>query len=205
MIDGVLSEVQTQHHHQQGGSVMRFRVPCTCVAALLAGNAVGCSSLTDDQNPGHAGGPDPVLSVEVVVPPPGVEVREVTLRFRNWSGVSGYLLKPLDGSEWCKFMPHYRWTPVGPAGKPLSRRSRCAHCGTWSNTKWPDDYLVELKPGASWEITRQLPLRVEQPGMHRVRFEYEYLPGPNDFPQPARAWRGRLVSAEVDLFLSPDT
>src|SRR5690349_1368657 len=79
---------------------------------------------------------------------------DLVVRFRNMGRDSVFILKPMDGSKECLHMPYYRFTVLDAAGQPLQlRRDRmCNHSGLWAQTKWPADYLVELKPGGSLEI-----------------------------------------------------
>ncbi|HUG19831.1 MAG TPA: hypothetical protein VMM56_12685 [Planctomycetaceae bacterium] len=48
-------------------------------------------------------------------------------------------------------MPHYKLDVSGEDGKTLKLSSRCGHSGLWANMKWPDDYVVTLRPQESSE------------------------------------------------------
>jgi hypothetical protein len=181
-----------------------------CGVALLAAFVVACGGADDDDEPVAEEAPSPRLSVMVVprmaAVRPGVSP-SVTLRFSNDGTAPAYLIRRVDGSEHGRHMPYYRWSAVGPDGKRLKLVGRCGNTGPnglWSDTRWPEDYLIELKPGMSYEKTFSLPLRVEKAGVHRVRFEYVYRADPRGLLPPAGAWQGRLVAAEAPVFLTPE-
>src|SRR4051794_30030758 len=100
-------------------------------------------------------------------------------------------------------MPHYRFTLWNAAHQPLKLTPRCGLSGLWANTRWPQDYLVEIKPGASFAVELPLPCDIERPGPHTVAFEYVYQPKEERFAPPPGAWRGSVKAADVVLNLKP--
>jgi hypothetical protein len=73
--------------------------------------------------------------------------------------------------------------------------------GLWEGRRWPQDYLVPIKPGAGFETEEALPCEVEKDGPHTIAFEYVYQPKDEQFAPPAGAWRGSVKSVPVVLHL----
>ena len=63
------------------------------------------------------------------------------------------ILKPLDGSLWSWRLPYYSFIVKDQSGKMLTMMGRCGNTGLWGGTKWPDDYLLVLKPGEQFKKT----------------------------------------------------
>jgi hypothetical protein len=125
----------------------------------------------------------------------------VIIRFRNAGPNPVSVLKALDGSVECWHMPYYRFTIWNADRQPLKTGPRCAHSGLWVDTRWPQDYLVEIKPGANFDEEVAIPCKVEQEGPHTIAFEYVYQPGKEEFDPPPSAWRGSVKAPEVVLNL----
>jgi hypothetical protein len=155
------------------------------------------------------------LTIEVV-PQPATNPDandSVILRFRNIGEKPLFIIKPLDGSFECRFIPYYRLTLIDPDGEPLKPRGGCKPAGLFSDTKWPQDYLVEIAGGEHWD--RHFPdiayrYNVQQTGQHTIAFEYVYEPekdpgwqGERPTPPPAKAWRGTVRAAPVVMELRP--
>jgi hypothetical protein len=129
----------------------------------------------------------------------------VIIRFLNSGPEPVYLLKPLDGSMEDVFMPYYRIKVWDADNEPLKPLPRCGNFGgTWWGTEWPQDYLVELKPGASLDRECLVPYEIPHDGRYNVSFEYVYEPrGGGRLAPPPGAWRGsvKAPTTVVDLKL----
>lgn len=123
----------------------------------------------------------------------------VIIRFHNAGPQAVTILKPLDGSSDCRHMPYYRFTVWDRNGQVLKPMKGCGHSGLWEGTQWPQDYLVEIKPGASFDVEEALAFEFERDGPHTIAFEYVYEPTNEFFAPPAGAWRGSVKSATVVL------
>lgn len=120
-----------------------------------------------------------------------LDKRDGSVVFHNGGPGSVYLLKALDGSVEQMLMPYYRFTVRDPDGRPVKRKGRmCGFCGIWADTRWPQDYLVEIKPGSSYAVNRgwgwYFDFRREGP--HTISFEYVYQPRKGDLDSPRMAW-----------------
>lgn len=125
----------------------------------------------------------------------------VKIRFRNAGPDTVTIVKALDGSSACRLMPWYRFM-VDRKGQRLKPMPGCGNFGLWESSKWPKDYLVELKPGDAYESEELLPCEVEQAGPHTISFEYTYQPAKEEhFAPPPSAWRGTVKAASVVLDL----
>lgn len=118
------------------------------------------------------------------------------------------ILKPLDGSEWCLIMPHYRLTITDSQGKEVQLRPRCGLYGhPYTGTKWPDDYLVTLPPGESYTHPLHLHChKLPAAGVYNLRFEYLFAPKTDTTPggaYPPGLWRGEAVSNTIQTKLLP--
>ncbi|MCH8829287.1 MAG: hypothetical protein IID45_06890 [Planctomycetes bacterium] len=128
----------------------------------------------------------------------------VIVRFVNGGNRPIIIFKRLDGSLWSWHMPHYRITVVDAQGRKLKLSPRCGVSGLWANTKWPDDYLVKIAPGKSYELEVGIHHLIREDGEYRVKFEYVYDPDAKQqqtYPIPAGAWKGIARSKEVLLSL----
>jgi hypothetical protein len=104
-------------------------------------------------------------------------------------------------------MPAYVLTVFDQTGRPIPR-VHVSGCGTLPNDEWPRDYLAEVRPGASVEVYVVDAVKALPAGRYTIRFEYAYLPGPDDLRPPAQAWRGRVAAPDVvvdyDAAVPPD-
>jgi hypothetical protein len=128
------------------------------------------------------------------------------VRFKNLGSRPLRLLRGLDGSEEGWLMPHYRLTLWDDEGRPLLKmRGRCGLFGLWADTKWPDDYLIELRPRQAREVRTYVPQAVPRNGTYRAVFEYVYAPTARTrsagLEYPAGLWEGAVRSPEVELHL----
>jgi hypothetical protein len=124
----------------------------------------------------------------------------VILRFHNAGPEAVAILKPLEGSLECKYMPYYRFSVWDRDHKPLKpMRPACPPMGLQEGTQWPQDYLVEIKPGASFDLEQPLACEVERDGPHTVAFEYVYQPTNETLAPPAGVWRGSVKADAVML------
>lgn len=151
--------------------------------------------------------------VSAVAPPGGLSVKVTTLPhppdrdrfyvricFHNTTPKPVCILKPVDGSLTCRHMPYYRFTVRDPDGWTLPIGAGCNITGLWADTQWPQDYLVEIAPGAS--VEREMTvyyLQFERGGPHTVSFEYVYNPTEELFAPPPRAWRGTVKAPDFVL------
>jgi hypothetical protein len=134
-------------------------------------------------------------------------VSTIAIRFHNGGPGSAYIMKPLDGSfdgrgEYC--MPSYRLRIQDPDGQLLNRAKRdCNEWGKWAGTKWPDDYLVEIKEGHTCDSKVTLTdFEVIQTGLHTVSFEYVYQqPRDGRYLPPPEAWRGFFKAPDIVVML----
>lgn len=138
----------------------------------------------------------------------------IEIQFTNTSEEAVKFLKPLDGSFWGWYQPHYKFTVTDENGEALKLSGRCGVSGLWGGSKFPEDYLIELAPNESHKVTGYLHFVVPESGDHNVSFEYTY-----DFEadpeQPAKGkspddvtqrpvegvWRGTLESNEITVEL----
>jgi len=117
------------------------------------------------------------------------------------------ILKPLDGSEWCWIMPHYKLTVINENDREIGYAARCKVCGfPYMGTKWPDDYVVDIVPGGSYVHKLQHNHNIRKAGNYRIRFEYLFTPKSNRTPggpYPAGLWRGSATSNTLETKLTP--
>jgi hypothetical protein len=119
------------------------------------------------------------------------------------------ILKPLDGSEWCWIMPHYRLTVTDDRGQEVPFSIRCKLFGhPYSDTKWPDDYLVTIPAGGSYKHPLTANHHIKATGVFSLRFQYRFTPETNQFlggTYPADLWRGEASSNTIktQLEVSP--
>lgn len=122
-----------------------------------------------------------------------------TVVFHNAGPDTVYILKPLDGSVNCMQWPYYRFTIRDLDGQPVKFKGRCGISGLWADTRWPQDYLVEIKPGAIYSKDVGLGgyYEFERKGRYTISFEYVYQPTENRLKPPPQAWRGTLRAPEI--------
>lgn len=147
-------------------------------------------------------------SSEVAAPKPGsgltvtLDKRDGTIVFQNAGPSPVYILKPIDGSVDGRLMPSYRFTVRDPDGQPVKLKPiKCGCCGVWANTKWPQDYLVEIKPGTSYRVDTGWGWHfdIRRDGPHTVSFEYIYQPTNERYAPPPTAWRGKIAAPDIIL------
>lgn len=130
----------------------------------------------------------------------------VIVRFTNRTNKTLKILRPLDGSEWSWHMPYYRFTILDGTGQALKLSSRCGVSGLWSGIKWPDDYVIQIRAGDSYEMQVGIPHIVPSEGDYKVSFEYvfdskEKSSRKTGITYPDGLWEGRASSKEVKLRL----
>jgi Leucine-rich repeat (LRR) protein len=153
------------------------------------------------------------LSVEIVPFPDDQAGDSVIVRFKNNGSTPLSIIKPLDGSIEGTLMPHYDFKITDSTGKRLYRMGFCANCyGLWSNTVWPDDYVIEIGPGKTWELEQRLSCRPPTNGAVNISFEYTYKPETIVFRRrnpsrtttvspPRNAFVGTVAAARVSAHL----
>lgn len=148
---------------------------------------------------------DPPLRLELQADP-------LAVKFVNTGKEPIRILKPVDGSERSWVMPHYKLTAIDPHDREVGLAERCKLYGApHMGTKWPDDYVVTIRPGESHtQPLSLLALNIRTEGKYRLRFEYRFtpkadgLPGVADAPYPPGLWRGSVMSNEVETRLRPN-
>jgi hypothetical protein len=149
-------------------------------------------------------------SLEVELKPYPIEVEGhsnfATVRFTNSGNKVVRILRPLDGSEHSWVMPFYRVTVVDDSGKTLGLFGRCASCGLWADIKWPDDYIIQIMPGDSYEMRVDIYQDVPKSGNYKVTFEYVFDPDGRKLKAiidkyPEGLWRGTARSKDISLKL----
>ena len=158
------------------------------ICALLS--LLGCAA------PQAGTAPRDALKVELVEFP-------LSVKFTNSGTKPVRILKPVDGSESCWFMPYYKLTVKDQAGREIPRLPRCGMTGfIWSNTKWPDDYLVTVPPGGSFSRPLHVNHDIPKTALYTLCFHYVFRPESNRTPvgrYPRHLWRGELVSNTLDI------
>jgi hypothetical protein len=129
----------------------------------------------------------------------------LTLRFINTSSDPVRILKPLDGSEWCWIMPYYKLTVTDQRGQTIPLSGRCGlHGYPYYDTKWPNDYLVEIPAGGSFSHPLRLNHEVPVTGPYTLCFSYIFKPDSNRTPggrYPRQLWRGEVSSNTIEAHL----
>lgn len=129
----------------------------------------------------------------------------VIVRFTNRENQPIRILRPLDGSEWSWHMPYYRFTIHDADGTPLELASRCGVSGLWANVEWPDDYIIRILPGDSYEMQVGIPHPIPADGEYTVSFEYVYDPkaaAKSSIEYPDGLWEGHARSEGIRLQLN---
>ena len=175
------------------------------LALIVASCAPNCEEPVSSETDSNAASeplPEPTgLVLELQAVPFGVN-------FHNKGKTPLQVLKPIDGSEWCWVMPHYRLALVDEVGKKAHLVSRCGNHGLpYGDTRWPDDYLVVVPPGKSHFHPLDADLYNREGGRYTAVFEYKFLPGTEsgpgpENPYPPGLWRGKAVSNEIVIRLS---
>ena len=63
--------------------------------------------------------------------------------------------------------------------------------------------MVEIRPGADFDVEVAIRCEVERGGPYAIAFEYVYQPTNERFDPPPGAWRGSVKVPEVVLDLKP--
>jgi hypothetical protein len=149
-------------------------------------------------------------SNEVAMPGNGLTAklddRDGSVVFHNGGSKPLYILKPLDGFVDCRQISYYHFAVRDPNGKPLEFRPGCALSGLWAGTKWPQDYLVEIKPDASYSVGIWLDgyFRFERNGPHTISFEYVYQPTEDSLAPSPQPWRGAIAAPSIVMTYKPE-
>jgi hypothetical protein len=149
--------------------------------------------------------PEPGLQVEVLASPLPSRYPRPRVRFTNNTTATIQVLKPIDGSEWCWVMPYYQFTVTNAAGKGMKLVPRCGmHGHPYSDTKWPDDYLIVLKPAESHTLPVDLPFVLPKAGTYEIQFAYAFRLGEKSVrgvAYPPGLWTGEVQSKSVKVWL----
>ena len=84
---------------------------------------------------------------------------------------------------------------------------RCGNFGyPYSDTIWPDDYLIEIAPGKTYEETTYIPFVIPEDGQYTIYFEYIFTPKSELLPTgehryPKELWRGKAKSNSIRMTL----
>jgi hypothetical protein len=180
---------------------------CSDKPAQHARPAPGSSAGDSSNLPDQVSGRRPEIAVELFPYPKDKSIYNrspVMVRFTNNSERPVRILKPLDGSLWCWHMPYYKLAVEDGSGNELSLRGRCGNSGLWADREGPDDYIVELKSGGTYEQEIGLHHMVRTPGTHTVTFSYIYdasKAGLRGITYPKGLWEGEARSAATQLEL----
>ena len=140
-------------------------------------------------------------------------IEEVEIEFTNTSDAPVQIVKRLDGSFYGWYQPHYKFSATNSQGSELELLSRCGNSGLWSQTTFPESYLVTLEPGESHSETGHLPFAVSKTGQFNITFEYIYNyeaykasspKNTGDFPWTQAVegvWQGNVRSDSITLEL----
>lgn len=146
------------------------------------------------------------LSLELIPFPDKRYKDRVNARFINASDKTIRLLKPMDGSSRSLIYPHYASSVVDNKGRALPVKDGwCGLIWFWSNWKWPEDYLVELKPGESFQMPFVVIHQVPESGEYTVTLRYAFKPkhGEKIFNEsyPPGLWTGEVTSMPLKVML----
>ncbi|MCB1064924.1 MAG: hypothetical protein KDN20_18650 [Verrucomicrobiae bacterium] len=120
------------------------------------------------------------------------------LEFSNHSDNEIRILRPLDGSEWCWIYPYYKFEVTDSAGNKLPLELRCGNFGyPYSETNWPDDYLIVIPAGKAKTIMVRCPMRFREGETYSISMSYIFTedaePTPG-YPYPKDLWIGTVKS-----------
>ncbi len=112
---------------------------------------------------------------------------QVEITFTNVSEKAIKIIKPLDGSYYGWYQPHYKFTVIDSKDQELPLGGRCGVSGLWGDTSFPENYLIELPPQESHKLQAYLPFAFSNSGEYRVTFEYIYDYSKNEAKPPKNA------------------
>ena len=136
----------------------------------------------------------------------------IVVQFVNQGVDTIRILKPLDGSFHSWVMPYYSFTYDDGTGPQCDLIPRCGHFGhPYFDTTWPDDYVVQLRPGESHQEAFRLSDFIAARGDFTIRFEYVLRPEseileafpPSDLRYPPGIWRGKAVAQPIRIRYRP--
>lgn len=157
---------------------------------------------------------DPVtLTVEVLQPTTSKDnrlfLRFLTVRFTNTGRRTLFILRPLDGSFDGVLAPFYRFTIRDASAEPVRLGAMDNINGLWSETSWPDDYLIALLAHHAHEtpVLISFALGFKIPIKGTIDFEYSMPVDPPptkgrtnpeiDLTYPQTVWRGTATAKRV--------
>ena len=158
--------------------------------------------------------PEPPISV-TIKPTNNIQEsgsRSIDISIENTSDEPVKILKPLDGSFWGWFPNHYKFTALDSDGEPLGLGGRCGVCGA-GGMAWPNDFVVELDPTETFEVTGYLPQAISREitpeDIFKVSFEYIYIFGEDEsrkwqdgYSEPVEGvWQGVAKSNTLEMTL----
>lgn len=135
-----------------------------------------------------------------------LQANPLAVKFVNVSKRPLHILKPLDGSECCWIMPHYKLAIRNENGDEIPHRSRCGLFGfPYTGTKWPDDYAVTIEAGGSYIHRIEFVHNIPEAGAYTFRFEYRFTPVSDFTPggrYPMNLWQGTAESNTIVMKLT---
>jgi hypothetical protein len=135
----------------------------------------------------------------------GFRRNPVIIRFTNRSNRIIRILRPLDGSEWSRHMPYYLFTVRDAHANLIGLPSRCGISGLWADLEWPDDYMILINPGDTYEMRAGIAQYVPADGEYTVSFEYVFdaaAAAESYIAYPDGLWEGCVRSGEIKLTLN---
>jgi len=172
--------------------------------SIAAVSLLTACARTTPTAPSHADTSDhPALAVTLNM----TDNEDFVVRFVNQSDKPISILKPLDGSYYSWIMPHYAFSLDDGKGTKFDQFSRCGNFGhPYSDTTWPDDYLVEIGPGKTYEEAAYLPFVIPEDGEYTVTFNYVFTPDTDLLPTgehtyPRKLWKGKVTSKSIHVRL----
>ncbi len=171
------------------------------IAAVLLLTACNMSAPAAPGQADTAGDPSLVVTIKET------KNEAFVIRFVNRSDKPVRILKPLDGSYYSWIMPHYAFSLEDGKGTTFDKRMRCGNFGhPFTDTKWPEDYLVEIGPGKTHEEVAILPFYIPEDGEYKVTFTYMFTPATSKLPTgehtyPERLWKGKATSNSIRVRL----
>jgi hypothetical protein len=180
-----------EHHLLAASEAGRWPAMRTSLAIIALIGLFGC--VTSSTVPSSD-----VLKAEISGAP-------LTVKFVNNGDEPIRILKPLDGSESCWIMPYYKLTVTDEGGKEIPRSARCGMYGyPYSNTKWPDDYLVTIPAQGSYSLPLRPNHDIPVTGSYTLCFHYIFKPDTKWTPggrYPRNLWRGEVTSNTIEARL----